>query len=71
MTECSQTKLANFTHRTMGKPARNDITRDKIKTKPQNDKYASGWERIFGKKKTQEQEQDEQRDRDSGSGSGS
>jgi len=54
----------------MGKPARNDITRDKIKTKPQNDKYASGWERIFGKKKTQEQEQDEQRDRDSGSGGG-
>ena len=34
----------------MGKPARNDITHDKIKTKPQNDKYAAGWERIFGKK---------------------
>jgi len=50
----------------MGKPARNDITHDKIKTKPQNDKYAAGWDRIFGKKKTKEE--DEQRDRDSGSG---
>ena len=36
------------------KTARNEITRDKIKTKPQNDKYATGWERIFGKKKLDE-----------------
>jgi hypothetical protein len=54
----------------MGKTAKNDITRDKIKTKPQNEQYASGWERIFGNKKTQDKE-DEQRNRDSGSGSGS
>lgn len=29
--------------------AKNDITGDSIKTKPGNDKYAEGWERIFGK----------------------
>lgn len=29
----------------------NDITGDKIKTKPQNEKYNFGWELIFGKKK--------------------
>lgn len=28
----------------------NDITRNKIQTKPVNDKYASEWERIFGNK---------------------
>ena len=38
----------------MGKTAKNDITRDKIKTKPQNDKYAKGWDRIFGKKNSDE-----------------
>jgi len=30
------------------KTARNDITHDKIKTKPANKKYAEGWDRIFG-----------------------
>ena len=50
----------------MGKPARNDITHDKIKTKPQNDKYASGWERIFGDKETDnDNDNDEQDPRDS------
>ena len=41
---------ASYTNRTMGKPARNDITRDKIKTKPQSEDYRNGWERIFGDK---------------------
>ena len=68
MTVCSQTKPANFTPRTMGKPARNDITHDKIKTKPQNDKYATGWERIFGKKEDDNDNNDEQDPRDSASG---
>jgi len=55
----------------MGKAARNDITHDKIKTKPQNDKYATGWERIFGKKEDNEDNEDtndERGDRDSTSG---
>ena len=64
---CYQTRQANFTNRTMGKPARNDITHDKIKTKPQNDKYATGWERIFGKKED-DNNNDEQDTRDSASG---
>jgi hypothetical protein len=58
----------------MGKTARNEITHDKIKTKPQNDKYATGWERIFGKKEDgnkDDNDNNEQRDRDSGSGCGS
>ena len=57
----------------MGKPARNDITHDKIKTKPQNDKYATGWERIFGDKETDNDNDNdnEDGDRDSTSGSGS
>ncbi len=42
----------------MGKPARNDITHDKIKTKPQNEKYATGWERIFGNKETDTEAED-------------
>ena len=37
--------------KTVGKPARNDITHAKIKTKPANKNYADGWDRIFGKKK--------------------
>jgi len=59
----------------MGKPARNDITHDKIKTKPQNDKYATGWERIFGDKETDNDNDNdndnEDGDRDSTSVSGS
>lgn len=30
---------------------RNDITGDLIKSKESTDAYASGWDRIFGKKK--------------------
>jgi hypothetical protein len=32
--------------------AKNDITGDAIRSKTSNKKYADGWERIFGKKKT-------------------
>lgn len=32
--------------------AKNDITGDAIRSKTSNQKYAEGWERIFGKKKT-------------------
>lgn len=31
--------------------AKNDITGDRIVSRTSNDKYASGWDRIFGKKK--------------------
>ena len=31
--------------------AKNDITGDRIMTKRTNDKYAKGWDRIFGKRK--------------------
>ena len=57
----------------MGKTAKNDITRDKIKTKPQNDKYATGWERIFGNKETDNDNDNDNKDgdRDSGSSCGS
>ena len=41
----------------MSKPARNDITRDKIKTKPTTDKYRDGWERIFKKRKQEHADQ--------------
>jgi hypothetical protein len=37
----------------MGKTAKNDITRDKIKTKAPNDTYRAGWERIFNKKQNE------------------
>jgi len=40
----------------MGKTAKNDITRDKIKTKPPTDKYRDGWERIFKQKKKEHAE---------------
>ena len=30
--------------------SKNDITGDSIKTKASSDAYASGWDRIFGKK---------------------
>jgi hypothetical protein len=57
----------------MGKTARNEITHDKIKTKPQNDKYATGWERIFGNKETDNDNDNDNKDgdRDSGSSCGS
>ena len=35
----------------MGKPARNDITHDKIKTKAPTEEYRNGWERIFKQRK--------------------
>lgn len=38
--------------------AKNDVTGDLIKSKTNSDAYASGWDRIFGKKK-QEQALDE------------
>ena len=40
----------------MGKPARNDITRDKIKTKATTEAYRNGWERIFKKRKQEHAE---------------
>jgi hypothetical protein len=30
--------------------AKNDVTGDALRTKAPNDKYAEGWDRIFGKK---------------------
>ena len=30
--------------------AKNDITGDALRSKAPNDKYAEGWDRIFGKK---------------------
>ena len=44
----------------MGKAARNDITRDKIKTKASTTAYRDGWERIFKQKKQEHAEQLEQ-----------
>ena len=38
------------------KTARNEITHDKIKTKPSTDKYRDGWERIFKKRKQEHAE---------------
>ena len=53
MMACWQTRRANFTNnqqnKTMGKPARNDITRDKIKTKAPTEQYRNGYDRIFKK----------------------
>lgn len=37
----------------MGKPARNDITHDKIKTKAPSEIYRKGWDRIFNKNKNE------------------
>lgn len=31
--------------------SKNDITGDAIKTRPMNDKYSEGWDRIFGQRK--------------------
>tara|TARA_R110000772_G_scaffold45987_5_gene105110 strand:+ start:420 stop:593 length:174 start_codon:yes stop_codon:yes gene_type:complete len=33
----------------MSTPARNDITKDLIKTKVSNEQYRQGWDRIFSK----------------------
>ena len=38
--------------------ARNDITGDSIQSKPGTDLYRDGWDRIFGKKDTDEQAQE-------------
>ena len=38
----------------MKKTARNDITGDFIVSKPNNDMFGEGWDRIFGKKKKEE-----------------
>ena len=35
----------------MKKTARNDVTGDFIHSKPSNDMFEQGWDRIFGKKK--------------------
>ena len=40
----------------MSKTAKNEITRDKIKTKPSTVKYRDGWERIFKKRKQEHAE---------------
>jgi len=40
----------------MSKTAKNEITRDKIKTKPQTEQYRNGWERIFKKRKKEHAE---------------
>lgn len=34
--------------------AKNDVTGDKIISRISNEKYAEGWDRIFGKKKEKE-----------------
>lgn len=45
--------------------ATNDVTGALIKTKADNqDVYAEGWERIFGKKKKEETSDEQQRDED-------
>jgi hypothetical protein len=35
----------------MKKTSRNDITGDLLRSKPANDMFDEGWDRIFGKKK--------------------
>lgn len=35
--------------------AKNDVTGDSIRTKTSTKAYASGWDRIFGKKKAKKQ----------------
>ena len=45
--------------------ATNDVTGALIKSRPDNqDVYAEGWERIFGKKKKEETSDEQQRDED-------
>lgn len=34
--------------------SKNDITGDEIKTKSANEQYRENWDRIFGKKKTED-----------------
>ena len=36
------------------KTSRNDVTGDLLRSKPANDMFDEGWERIFGKKKKEE-----------------
>jgi hypothetical protein len=35
----------------MKKTARNDVTGDWLQSKPNNEMFENGWDRIFGKKK--------------------
>lgn len=35
---------------------KNDITGDKIKSRPSSNKYRDGWDRIFGNKRDKKQE---------------
>ena len=43
----------------MKKTARNDVTGDLLRSKPANDMFEQGWDRIFGKKKKPEYELDD------------
>ena len=36
------------------KTSRNDVTGDLLRSKPANDMFEEGWDRIFGKKKKEE-----------------
>ena len=38
----------------MKKTAQNDVTGDWLHSKPNNDMFEQGWDRIFGKKKKEE-----------------
>ena len=38
----------------MSKTSKNDITGDFIASKPNNEMFEQGWDRIFGKKKKEE-----------------
>jgi hypothetical protein len=39
----------------MKKTSRNDVTGDWLQSKPNNEMFEQGWDRIFGKKKTLEE----------------
>ena len=43
----------------MKKTSRNDVTGDLLRSKPANDMFEQGWDRIFGKKKKPEYELDD------------
>lgn len=38
----------------MKKTAQNDVTGDWLQSKPNNEMFEQGWDRIFGKKKKEE-----------------
>lgn len=50
----------------MGKTAKNDITRAKIKTGVSTEAYRDGWERIFKKKKQEHAEKLEEKCKNEG-----